>query len=301
MGGIADYSGSLVLQLRIADASHAAMQTNSSSTIRIASLPATETGTLRFFELPLSEFGSVNRPVSYADAYELFAANADDHWAAYVAGAFLVLMREKQIDFNQGADILIRSHVPEGKGVSSSAALEVAVMQAIVNAFNIQVPGVELGLLCQKVENRVAGAPCGIMDQMTSACGEADRLLELLCQPSDLKGTLAVPDELELWGIDSGVRHSVGGSDYGTVRTAAFMGYRIIAEMAGLRTISSDRPGKVNIADSRWNGYLANLKPQEFDQNYRAALPVSLRGQEFLAQYGGITDDVTSVKPDVTY
>ena len=44
------------------------------------------------------------------------------------------------------------------------------------------------------------------MDQMTSACGEENRLLELLCPPDILKGTLSLPDELELWGIDSGVR-----------------------------------------------------------------------------------------------
>jgi L-arabinokinase len=61
------------------------------------------------------------------------------------------------------------------------------------------------------------------MDQMTSACGEAERLLAILCQPGELKGTVEIPDDLALWGIDSGIRHSIGGADYGTVRTAAFM------------------------------------------------------------------------------
>jgi galactokinase len=302
MGGIADYSGSLVLQLPIAAAAHVALQkTDEKKTVRIVSLPASETGSPRCVELPLGQFLSNRTPSSYSSVRSRFTVAADDHWAAYVAGSFLVLMHEKKIEFSHGADILIRSHVPEGKGVSSSAALEVAVMQAVATAFEISLSPTELGLLCQMVENRVAGAPCGIMDQMTSACGEADRLLELLCQPCALKGTLAVPDELELWGIDSGVRHSVGGSDYGTVRTAAFMGYRIIAERAGLKTSDSDRPGKVNIADSKWNGYLANLTPPEFDHEYKAALPVSMQGREFLEQYGGITDEVTSVKRDVAY
>src|SRR5207249_10954448 len=53
------------------------------------------------------------------------------HWAAYVAGVFLVLMREREFNFQDGARILIASRVPQGKGVSSSAALEVAVMQAV--------------------------------------------------------------------------------------------------------------------------------------------------------------------------
>src|SRR5205823_6892483 len=130
-------------------------------------------------------------------------------WAAYVAGAFLVLMREKGYVFQQGARVLVHSAVPEGKGVSSSAALEVATMQAVTAAYGIDLPPRELAFLCQRVENLIAGAPCGVMDQMTAACGEADRLLTLLCQPGELQGTIKLPDELAVWGIDSGIRHSV--------------------------------------------------------------------------------------------
>jgi galactokinase len=53
-----------------------------------------------------------------------------------------------------------------GKGVSSSAAIEVAVMSALLAAYDMQVEGRELALLCQKAENLVVGAPCGIMDQV---------------------------------------------------------------------------------------------------------------------------------------
>ena len=79
--------------------------------------------------------------------------------------------------------MLIRSAVPEGKGVSSSAALEVASMQAVAAAYELKILAPALARLCQKVENLVVGAPCGVMDQMTAACGETNRLLELLCQP----------------------------------------------------------------------------------------------------------------------
>ncbi len=301
MGGIADYSGSLVLQLPIADAAHVALQKNSAKTIRLVSLPTSTSTTPRFFEMDLEHFLSPEGPIDYSSACLRFGVNDTDHWAAYVAGAFLVLMREKGLQFIKGANIVIRSNVPEGKGVSSSAALEVAAMQAVVTAFDIEISGQELALLCQKVENLVAGAPCGVMDQMTAACGESGQLLELLCQPCDLKGTVAVPDELKLWGLDSGVRHSVGGSDYGTVRTAAFMGLRIISEMAGLAITKDPGTGKVRIADSKWNGYLANLTPEEFERSYAPSIPERLMGGEFLERYEGITDDVTSVRPDVEY
>jgi hypothetical protein len=72
-------------------------------------------------------------------------------WAAYAAGCLLVLMREKGVRFTDGISLLISSAVPEGKGVSSSAAVEVAVMQALVAAHGIPLTGHELAVLCQKV------------------------------------------------------------------------------------------------------------------------------------------------------
>jgi L-arabinokinase len=83
--------------------------------------------------------------------------------------------------------------VPEGKGVSSSAALEVATMSAVAAAFDIEIGPREIALLCQRVENLVVGAPCGVMDQMTSACGEANQLLSLVCQPAELLARSSCP------------------------------------------------------------------------------------------------------------
>ncbi|HWQ34291.1 MAG TPA: galactokinase family protein [Blastocatellia bacterium] len=299
MGGIADYSGSLVLQLPIANATHAALQREGTRELRIVSLAA-DSGESRSFAMSLDELMVGGEVIGYEAARARFDAKADEHWAAYVAGAFLVLRRERGAVFNEGARILIRSDVPEGKGVSSSAALEVAAMSAIAAAFEITLAPRELAFLCQKVENLVAGAPCGVMDQMTAACGEADRLLALLCQPGEVKGTISLPDELAVWGIDSGIRHSVGGADYGTVRTAAFMGCRIIAELAGL-PVHKIAEGRVVIDDARWRGYPANLTPQEFETDFAAHLPASMTGAEFLSRYGGITDAVTTVQPERTY
>jgi galactokinase len=277
MGGIADYSGSLVLEWPIAAATHVALQLQDEPTIRICSLPSNPDDQVRSFTIPLADLRS-----DYESVRAIFATDRDRHWAAYVAGAFTVL----DCDFKRGAKILVSSNVPEGKGVSSSAALEVAAMSATAAAYNIRISPQEIAFLSQKVENLIAGAPCGVMDQMTSACGERDRLLALLCQPGELKGTISLPEQLSIWGIDSGIRHSVAGADYGTVRTAAFMGHRIIAE---------------TIADRKWNGYLANITPEEFDDRFAAHLPACISGAEFLDRYHSITDSVTSVDPDRSY
>jgi L-arabinokinase len=272
MGGIADYSGSLVLQWPIAAATHIALQLQDAPTIQICSLPSNSEEQVRSVTIPLADLQS-----DYDSVRARFTH--DRHWAAYVAGAFTVL----DYDFKRGAKILISSEVPEGKGVSSSAALEVAAMTAIAAAYGIQLSPVEVAFLSQRVENLIAGAPCGVMDQMTAACGERDRLLALLCQPGELKGAIRLPEDLTIWGIDSGIRHSVAGADYGTVRTAAFMGYRIISEIGG----NYD--------------YLANITPEEFDTRFASHLPAHMSGAEFLDRYQDITDSVTSVDPDRTY
>lgn len=296
MGGIADYSGSLVLQLPIAAATHAALQLRTERTLFVVSLPPDDDGEPRAFEMRLEElYDASGRPLEYAEAARHFK-RAGREWAAYVVGTFVVLARERGSVFGRGARILIRSEVPEGKGVSSSAALEVATMQAVCAAYQINIEPRELAFLCQRVENLVACAPCGVMDQMTSACGEQDKLLALLCQPGELQGAVGLPAKLEVWGVDSGIRHSVGGADYGTVRTAAFMGYRMIAEMAGLRVSDKGR-GRVTVEDPRWHGYLANITPEEFESRYASHLPARMSGAEFLERYRGITDAVTSVEP----
>ncbi|MGE0103858.1 MAG: galactokinase [Blastocatellales bacterium] len=297
MGGIADYSGSLVLQWPISAAAHVAIQRRRDGLVRIISLG--EDGGERHYEIRLDQFLAAGRPIEYEAARGIFRQNDRDHWAAYAAGSFPVLMRERGAAFPDGAEIVIRSAVPEGKGVSSSAAIEVSVMQGINVAYGLGIGARELALLCQKVENLVAGAPCGVMDQMTSACGRSGELLELLCQPGELKGNVRLPEGLSVWGIDSGIRHAVTGSDYGTVRTAAFMGYRMIAELAGL-PCSADG-NLVRIEDDRWNGYLANIGIEEFEKRYQSALPETMTGAEFIEKYQGTHDTVTAVDPDRSY
>jgi len=284
MGGIADYSGSLVLQRPIAEATFAALQRTEKPTIEIMSLREDETDRPRSYLTSLALIAPGGQPLTYQQAREVFPKDSDTYWASYVVGALLVLMQEQQVRFKAGMRILIASSVPEGKGVASSAAIEVASMQAIVTAFDISLEAHEIALLCQKVENLVAGAPCGIMDQMTSVLGKSDSLLALLCQPAQLEPAVRIPPEITFWGLDSGERHTVGGEGYESVRTGAFMGLRMIVG-------NQDR----NI------GYLANITVPEFESEHMLRLPEELSGEEFLKRYSSTSDTVTRVLPDRMY
>src|SRR5947207_11092980 len=90
MGGIADYSGSLVLQWPIQNAVHVALQRNKSNTLRIASLSETQTQTSRVVEINLEQFLGFESSVDYSTSRAWFADDPANHWATYVAGAFPV-------------------------------------------------------------------------------------------------------------------------------------------------------------------------------------------------------------------
>jgi galactokinase len=294
MGGIADYSGSLVLELPLAAATWVAAQSSDAPTVIVES----SEGTVAISLADLMQ----EPPLAYTEAHALLTRDPSRAWGAYVAGALVVLQRERGLRLSRGLKLLVRSDVAIGKGISSSAALEVAALQALAALAAVPLEERELAILAQRVENTVVGAPCGVMDQMTSACGRRDHLLELLCQPAEILGQVPLPDGLEVFGVDSGIRHAVSGADYGTVRAAAFMGYRIIADLAGL-AVRPSGPGRMNVQvdDPLFGGYLANVSPSVWRERFRDAVPERLSGRAFLDRYRGSTDEATAIDPERIY
>jgi len=291
MGGIADYSGSVVFEGTLGQAAALAVQPRDDRTLRVNSTMLQAQGKPCKVTLSLDDLRRGDRPLDYEAARKLLTSKKDDRWAAYVLGTIVVLETERVLHMERGADMLLWSDAPIGVGVASSAAVEVASMYALVSALGADLAPERLAALCQVVENRVVGAPCGIMDQVTSAMGESGKLLALRCQPCEVLGLHELPPGVGVFGISSRVVHSVGGEAYAAARVSAFMGLKIIL------TEMQKRGRKITKNDL----YLCNVSPQVYLEDFRAALPETLTGKEFLARYGETTDTVTKVKPDKTY
>jgi galactokinase len=118
MGGIADYSGSLVLEWPLATEAHAAAQRFDAAEVSVRTTDAAAARGRPEVVMPLAEVLG-----DYAAVRASFAADPATHWAAYVAGAMTVLHREHAVAFDGGVRWLIASDVPAGKGVGSSAAI----------------------------------------------------------------------------------------------------------------------------------------------------------------------------------
>ena len=128
------------------------------------------------------------------------------HWSDYVIGV------AKQLKFPP-LSLHIESTVPEGAGLSSSAALEVATALALLQGREMD--RLEIARLCQRAESDFAGMPCGIMDQYVSLFGQEHAAIKIDCRSLESEA-VTLPDNVAIIAINSMVKHELGQSAYRT-------------------------------------------------------------------------------------
>ncbi len=301
MGGIADYSGSLVLQMPIRETTLCRLALRKDGVFRVYSESADAAGLPALVQSSIQALSGKKRRWRPEQIRQRLKQVPGGDWAAYVIGCFYILAQAGHLPL-VGADVWIRSAVPIGKGVSSSAALEVAVLSALASTGRWKPQATELPILAQRVENTVVGAPCGLMDQLASYNSKARHLLPILCQPDILDVPIQIPRTLQFVGIDSGVQHAVSDASYGDVRTAAYMGYGIIARHLGMQQkIAVRAKAKGRSKQLPYGGYLANIRPAEFESRFKDRLPERMRGRTFLKKYGTTIDPITTPLASKSY
>ena len=134
------------------------------------------------------------------------------HWANYPLGVIAGFLAR---GLNPGGfDVLIYSTVPLGGGLSSSAALEVAMATLLETITGRKLDPVEKALLCQKAEHEYAGMPCGIMDQFISVLGQENRVLLLDCRSRKPELVPMTDPTVTVLIINTNVKHELTGSEY---------------------------------------------------------------------------------------
>jgi galactokinase len=214
LGGVADYSGSLVLEMPTRLATTVVAEPDENFVVGEVVLPVHEI--TRLAGLPYPEVRS--------------ALGGCPAWTHYCLGVAIVLVRHGLIEA-PGVRLHVSSEVPQSVGVSSSAALEVATARALAGTTT---DPLRLAELCQEAENHVVGAPCGVMDQVAVAVGTPGMVLPILCRPASVLPCLALPPGVEVVGCPTGVSHDVGGGPYRRARVAAFMGKKMVEDAFGL-------------------------------------------------------------------
>ena len=333
MGGVADYCGANVFEMTLERTALAACQAREDKLLRAVTLGVgnqylyqptkpdfyqqRDTGNTvslgdkqvkQGVQLSLDDFYADGKLKTYAQVRGLFNKDAQTAWSGYILGGFYVLLKEQKIGrFPHGAAIVIKSDIPMGAGIASSAAIEVAALMAINQLYELNLSERDIARIAQIVENRIVGAPCGIMDQVTTVSGKRGKMLSIRCQPMqaprergkllqspqssaaaeapyEILGQVSKPFYVSFVGVDTKARRSTTSTAYIDARTAAFMGLTILQKALKLET-----------------NYLCNLAVQEFHEQCEPLLPERMRGDEFLEQYGATVDTVTQVEPEKVY
>jgi galactokinase len=157
------------------------------------------------------------------------------HWSNYPIGvAWALQSAGKRLG---GANLFISGDVPLGAGLSSSAAIEVAVGFALLHHSSVAINLTELARLCQKAENEFVGARCGIMDQFVACHGRASHALLLDCRSLDYK-RVKLPDGVQLVICNTMVKHELGASQYNVRRSECEEGVRNLRQvLPGIRAL----------------------------------------------------------------
>jgi galactokinase len=242
---------------------------------------------------------SANVRASAPECYDLGSERKRGTWLDYVQAVTWVLAAEGLS--LQGADVRVESGVPLGSGLSSSAALLVAVLRAFREACGLAIEDIRLARLAKRAENDFVGAPVGIMDQMAVTLASDGQALFLDTRSLDFT-LVAMPAGAELIVINSGVAHNHAKGDYRTrraecERTAERLG------VAQLRDVgAADLPRVMQLPDPL--GRRARHVVTEDDRVLAAVAAMrsgdlAALGQLFYASHASMRDDYEVSIPEI--
>ncbi|MCG3758434.1 galactokinase [Vibrio cincinnatiensis] len=181
--------------------------------------------------------------VDYGNAFDEFDITREikfqenKMWVNYIRGVVKSLL-ERGYSFT-GADISVSGNVPQGAGLSSSAALEVVIGQTFKELFNLDISQADIALNGQQAENEFVGCNCGIMDQMISAEGRENHAMLLDCR-SLATQAVPMPEEMAVVIINSNKKRGLVDSEYNTRRQQCEEAARIFGVKA-LRDVTIEQ------------------------------------------------------------
>ncbi|MBB1404658.1 galactokinase [Pseudoalteromonas sp. SG44-5] len=160
--------------------------------------------------------------------------NPDQSWSNYVRGVVDELQkRNHQLT---GCDICITGNVPQGAGLSSSAALEVGIAYAFNHLCELSIDRKEIAKIGQAAENNFVGCNCGIMDQLISACGQQNQALGIDCRSLELI-EVTIDPKMTIMMVNSNVKRGLVDSEYNLRRQQCDAGAKALGKTS-LRDVS---------------------------------------------------------------
>jgi galactokinase len=217
IGEFTDYNGGFVLPMAIEARTAIAAAPNDTSRIVLHSQSVGETTTI--------------------DLSAPLMPEARGRWTNYVRGVVAGFVKAGIRP--QGFDALIRSEVPLGAGLSSSAALETSAATLLEAVTGVTLDALRKVLLCQSAEHSYAGVPCGIMDPYISSLGRAGYAMLLDCRSNEPTWLALNDPAVAVLVINTNVKHQLSTGEYALRRKACENAARML-DVASLREASME-------------------------------------------------------------
>ncbi|MCU1328968.1 MAG: galactokinase [Bryobacterales bacterium] len=229
---------------------------------------------------------------------DLSSAKPAKHWSDYVIGvARELIVRGFRIEPLQ---MTIRSTVPVGSGLSSSAALEVSSALALLQGRELD--RLEIARLCQHAEIDFVGVPCGIMDQFVSVFGVQDAALCLDCRSLEAKA-VPLPKGVTVVAVNSMVKHQLGDSAYRTRVAECAEACRALG-VESLRDATLETLGRTKMADKpfhrAWHVLTENDRVLRFVTAAEAG-DLNEMGQLFIESHASMKSDYEISAAEIDY
>ncbi|MGI6081794.1 MAG: galactokinase [Limnochordia bacterium] len=150
-------------------------------------------------------------------------------WSNYIRGVLFVLQNEGYE--LGGLDLAVTGNIPQGAGLSSSAALEIATADMATALFDLKIEPVDTARLAQKAENEFVGVQCGIMDQFVSKLGRKDHALLIDCRSLEYRHIPWLSDQVRLLIADTRVQRGLVDSEYNRRRQECEEGLQALSKV----------------------------------------------------------------------
>jgi galactokinase len=292
MGGSAEYTGSLVLNTTVADHVCAAVQRRADGRVSIATSRPDDSSDGKAIVLDVTRLsdGQGGRLSPEGGRSLLHGSNtALTHGALGALVAFFAAHGAS--DRAAGLSLVVGATSDEVADLGQEAALGAAVVTAAARAMDVELGPVDAAKVLHGIEPGWFSVPIAMTDVVAVLAAEANALTQVRCDPCALLGSIRLPADLALVGIDSGAMHPEAKTKYEQVRTSVFMGRTLID-----RIIRHDGASRL-----QWDGYLSRISVTDYVERFRDRIPTKIKGREFLDRFGETGDPLTRIDPVVVY
>jgi galactokinase len=208
IGGHVDYHGGFVLPCAINYGTYMLMAKRSDQMIKGYSMNFEDQGII------IGSLDNLKRDLS-------------DDWFSYVKGLIKIL-KENGYEINEGFNLLLNGNIPNGAGLSSSASLEIVLLEGLKDLFDLQLTTKEMVIIAQAVENDYIGVNCGIMDQYAVAFGKNDHAILLDCEKVEHEYVPLHLKDNKIMIVNSNKQRKLSESKYNERRTESTEALEII-------------------------------------------------------------------------